>query len=185
MLSEDAKSHLKTLLPPTAFTDWRETLGEDHPALEGLGVNVDREVEVIEAKAEVGAVENEKDKENAMVVDEEPVPHSPPPPNSNPIPDSITQTHPHSSRELSLSFFTDSHFYAALRTFQDHLYLNYFSDAHVQKVKAYQEGIVSGTLAAPWKDKIWERDNPVSIPAEAEHVPAGTGSSTLSGALAG
>lgn len=65
--------------------------------------------------------------------------------------------------EVNLAFFTDPHFLAAERTFQDHLYLNWFSEAHCARVEKFKEGIKSGTLAAPWKDQIWERDN--GIPA--------------------
>ncbi|KAF8152299.1 Asx homology domain-containing protein [Crassisporium funariophilum] len=68
-----------------------------------------------------------------------------------------------SKTELNSSVFSDSHFLAAARTFQDHLYLNWFSSGHVEKVAQFQDGILNGTLAAPWKDEVWERDN---------HVPA-------------
>lgn len=157
-----------TLLPPTAFTDWRERLGEDHPCLEGLDWDVPEEVE--EVKVEVGEEARENENANAMVVDEdEPQSHSLSIPNPKHDPSTKPDTHPapnpHLSRDIAPSFFTDLHFLASLRTFQDHLFLNYFSDAHTQKVKAYKEGIANGTLAAPWKDQVWERDNPVSVPA--------------------
>jgi hypothetical protein len=57
------------------------------------------------------------------------------------------------------SLFTDSHFLAAAHTFQDHLFSDWLSDAHAEKVKKYEEGIRDGSLAAPWKDEVWERDN--------------------------
>jgi hypothetical protein len=62
---------------------------------------------------------------------------------------------------VDTSVFTDAHFLAASRTFQDHLYSysNWLSDAHAEKVGKYEEGIKDGTLAAPWKDEIWERNN--------------------------
>ncbi|KAJ7054477.1 hypothetical protein C8F01DRAFT_1163505 [Mycena amicta] len=56
-------------------------------------------------------------------------------------------------RTLIPSVFTDPHFLAAARTFQDHLFSNWFSDAHTEKLQKYVEGTTAGTLAAPWKDE--------------------------------
>ncbi|KAJ7033465.1 Asx homology domain-containing protein [Mycena alexandri] len=72
---------------------------------------------------------------------------------------------PNRSSPVDISFFTDAHFLAAAHTFQDHLYSNWLSDAHAEKVKKYEQGIRDGTLAAPWKDEVWERDNHVAEPA--------------------
>ncbi|KAF8890505.1 hypothetical protein CPB84DRAFT_1683535, partial [Gymnopilus junonius] len=115
MLSEDARMHLETLLPPTAFTSYEPTLGTDHPLV----------------KAESN---------DMMAVDEKPLAES-------------------SGAELNLGIFNDPHFLAATRTFQDHLYLNYFSESHTAKVEQFQQGIQTGTVAAPWKDEVWMRDN--------------------------
>ncbi|KAJ7322996.1 hypothetical protein DFH08DRAFT_888476 [Mycena albidolilacea] len=41
----------------------------------------------------------------------------------------------------------------------DHLFSDWLSDAHAEKVKKYEEGIRDGSLAAPWKNEVWERDN--------------------------
>ncbi|KAJ7255397.1 Asx homology domain-containing protein [Mycena rebaudengoi] len=60
---------------------------------------------------------------------------------------------------VDTSVFTDAHFLAASRTFQDHLYSNWLSDVHAEKVRKYEEGIKDGTLAAPWKDEVWESNN--------------------------
>ncbi|KAJ7201597.1 Asx homology domain-containing protein [Mycena pura] len=60
---------------------------------------------------------------------------------------------------VDASLFTDAHFLAGARTFQDHLYSNWLSDAQAEKDKRYEQGIRDGTLAAPWKDEVWERDN--------------------------
>ncbi|KAJ7824510.1 Asx homology domain-containing protein, partial [Mycena olivaceomarginata] len=57
------------------------------------------------------------------------------------------------------SLFTDSHFLADVYTFQDHLFSDWLSDAHAKKVKKYEEGIRDGSLAAPWKDEVWGRNN--------------------------
>ncbi|KAG6868893.1 hypothetical protein C0993_008191 [Termitomyces sp. T159_Od127] len=69
---------------------------------------------------------------------------------------------------VDTSVFTDSHFLAAARTLQDHIYSGWMSDSHVQKVAKYEEGIRNGSLAAPWKDELWERNNggprPVTMP---------------------
>ena len=65
----------------------------------------------------------------------------------------------HTDSELNLGIFFDPHFMAASRTFQDHLYLGWFSAAHREKVKSFQEGVRNGTLAAPWKDEVWNREH--------------------------
>ncbi|PPR01543.1 hypothetical protein CVT24_001854 [Panaeolus cyanescens] len=74
--------------------------------------------------------------------------------------------------ELNPGFFADSHFLSAARTFQAHLSLNWFSDSHIARVAEFNSRIKDGTLAAPWKDEVWERSNPTSesttIPQEAE-----------------
>jgi Asx homology domain len=57
------------------------------------------------------------------------------------------------------SFFKDMHFLAALRTFQDHLYMGWMTPSHKKDVETYIQGIHDGTLHAPWKDQVWERDN--------------------------
>ncbi|KAG6867427.1 hypothetical protein C0993_002889 [Termitomyces sp. T159_Od127] len=60
---------------------------------------------------------------------------------------------------VDTSVFTDSHFLAAARTLQDHIYSGWMSDSHVQKVAKYEKGLCNGTLTAPWKDELWERNN--------------------------
>ena len=67
----------------------------------------------------------------------------------------------HTGAELNLNIFSDPHFLAACRTFQDHLYLDWFSASHLEKVKDFQEAVRNGTFAAPWKDEVWERENQV------------------------
>lgn len=62
--------------------------------------------------------------------------------------------------ELNPSIFNDPHFLAAAHTFQDHLYSNWLSDTHSEKVRVFLEGIRDGSLAAPWKDEVWEKDHP-------------------------
>lgn len=83
------------------------------------------------------------------------------------------------SSELNPAFFNDPHFLAACRTFQDHLYLNWFSETHIRKVAKYQQDITDGTMAAPWKDEVWERDNPApvvpNVPLTSSFVLAGCG----------
>ncbi|KAG6833170.1 hypothetical protein H0H87_010558 [Tephrocybe sp. NHM501043] len=63
------------------------------------------------------------------------------------------------NEEVDTSLFTDPHFLAAAHTLQDHIYSGWMSDSHAQKVAKYEEGIRNGTLAAAWKDEVWERDN--------------------------
>ena len=108
MLSGDSQTRLKTLLPPTAFTSYLESLGSDHPSIE-KGMSID----------------------GPQVTD----------------------------AELSPSLFSDPHFLAACRTFQDHLYFGWFSAAHLDKVRDFQENVQNGTLAAPWKDEVWNREH--------------------------
>ncbi|KAJ7154634.1 Asx homology domain-containing protein [Mycena filopes] len=80
---------------------------------------------------------------------------------------------PSGSGHVDPSFFTDAHFLAAARTFQDHIYSNWLSDAHAEKVKKYEQGIRDGTLAAPWKDEVWERDNQLEEPTATTSSRAG------------
>lgn len=58
---------------------------------------------------------------------------------------------------LDPMFFSDSHFLAALRTFQDHLHNGWLTDEHRTKVNRYQAGIEDGTLHAAWKDEAWSQ----------------------------
>ncbi|KAF7348589.1 hypothetical protein MVEN_01376500 [Mycena venus] len=81
---------------------------------------------------------------------------------------------------IDTSLFTDSHFLAAAHTFQDHLFSNWLSDAHAEKVKKYEQGIRDGSLAAPWKDEVWERDNAKEEPT----TPHSQSSSTRAGEAA-
>ncbi|KAE9410434.1 hypothetical protein BT96DRAFT_1011975 [Gymnopus androsaceus JB14] len=87
----------------------------------------------------------------------------------------------HSADQVLLSVFTDPHFLAAAHTFQDHLYSGWLKDDFKAKVTKYEEGIVDGTLAAPWKDEEWERehrldenDASTSSPAKARKTGAKT-----------
>jgi hypothetical protein len=59
---------------------------------------------------------------------------------------------------LHPNLFNDSHFLSAARTFQDQLYSGWMTKTHEAKVEKFQAGIADGTLSAPWKDEVWERD---------------------------
>lgn len=72
---------------------------------------------------------------------------------------------------LDRSMFTDPHFLAAARTFQGHIYSDWMSDAHREKVNKFQAGIRDGTLAAAWKDDVWEMDNKPSQLKSVEKTP--------------
>ncbi|KXN89536.1 hypothetical protein AN958_05562 [Leucoagaricus sp. SymC.cos] len=63
-------------------------------------------------------------------------------------------------RSLNLNIFHDAHFLDAAHTFQDHLFSGWFTAAHHEKLAVYLDGIRNGTLSAPWKDEVWERENP-------------------------
>lgn len=127
MLSGDSQTHLKTLLPPTAFTNYLESLGSDHPSIE----------------------------KGMMDIDDE-------------LPDTTDQQ---TDAELNFSIFSDPHFLAASRTFQDHLYFGWFSAAHHEKVRDFQETVRNGTLAAPWKDEVWNREHRHTLVEEQQLSP--------------
>lgn len=58
---------------------------------------------------------------------------------------------------LDPMFFSDSHFLAALRTFQDHLHSGWLTEDHRVKIDKYRAGIESGTMHAAWKDDAWSQ----------------------------
>jgi len=58
---------------------------------------------------------------------------------------------------LDHMFFSDSHFLAALRTFQDHLHNGWLTEDHRTRIGRYQAGIEDGTLHATWKDEAWNQ----------------------------
>jgi len=65
-----------------------------------------------------------------------------------------------SRRKLNPDIFRDTYFLTAAHTFQDHLFNGWFTKSHKSKLEAYLEGIQTGTLALPWKDEVWEQENP-------------------------
>ncbi|KAJ7595095.1 hypothetical protein C8J56DRAFT_855817 [Mycena floridula] len=64
---------------------------------------------------------------------------------------------------LDPSVFSDPHFLAAAHTYQDQLQAGFMKESHASKVKKFQDGVLEGTLSAPWKDDVWIRDNPASF----------------------
>ncbi|KAF9530075.1 hypothetical protein CPB83DRAFT_811365 [Crepidotus variabilis] len=132
MLSDDAKDRLKILLPQSAFIGFQERLPEDHPI--SATVKQMAAVKSGDANTQVIGGEVAGPSNRAVALHE----------------------------ELDHGFFTDPHLLSAMRTFQDHLYLNWFSSAHQEKVKQFVEGVTNGALSAPKKDEVWERDNIVS-----------------------
>ena len=129
MLSGDSQTHLKTLLPPTAFTNYLESLGSDHPSIEKNMMHIDNELPA------------------------------------------DTDQQQQADAELNLGIFSDPHFLAASRTFQDHLYYGWFSAAHREKVSDFEETVRNGTLAAPWKDEVWNREHHHTIVQEEQLSP--------------
>ncbi|KAF9266975.1 hypothetical protein L218DRAFT_1074809 [Marasmius fiardii PR-910] len=85
-------------------------------------------------------------------------------PNRDPDPDSTT---------VEPNFFTDLHFLAAARTFQDHIYSGWLTEEHKEKVRNWEEDVRDGKLAAPWKDEEWEK-NAAEEAQEAEETAAVT-----------
>jgi len=62
---------------------------------------------------------------------------------------------------LDPMFFSDSHFLAAQRTFQDHLHGGWLTEDHRTKINKYRVGIEDGTLHAAWKDEAWSQSQQV------------------------
>ncbi|KAJ3501142.1 hypothetical protein NLJ89_g9474 [Agrocybe chaxingu] len=169
MLSEAARVELQALLPPTAFVGFKETLGADHPLLHPVdgeellqrpplptsnGTKPEAEgTPQLMLRNDNIEPENPPASPNAMEIDP-PLPPEPQPSNAQ----SVTL------KTLSPTFFNDPHLLAALRTFQDHLYLGWFTEAHMERVRKFEEGIRDGKLAAPWKDEVWEREHGVPLP---------------------
>lgn len=81
---------------------------------------------------------------------------------------------------LDPMFFSDSHFLAALRTFQDHLHSGWLTEDHRTKTERYLEGIKDGTLHAAWKDEAWsqgqvEENIPTASPSRGSVSPSPSG----------
>ena len=114
ILSHESQATLQSLLPPTAFEDFRPGIEPDHPSC-----------------------------------------------SSNSDPDAMAVDSPNigSSSNLDISVFTDPHLLAAAHTLQDHIYTDWMSDCHIEKVQKYEMGVRDGTLSAAWKDDVWERNN--------------------------
>lgn len=60
---------------------------------------------------------------------------------------------------IDISIFTDPHFLAAAHTFQDQLFTGWRTDLHLGKVTKFETGVLDGSLRAPWKDEVWEKQN--------------------------
>ncbi|KIY43187.1 hypothetical protein FISHEDRAFT_53931, partial [Fistulina hepatica ATCC 64428] len=83
---------------------------------------------------------------------------------SHPAADTVSGSQSDSSAPsttLDKNIFTDAHFLAAARTFQDHLASNWLSEAHKEKVQRYEQSVREGTASAPFKDDVWLADHPV------------------------
>ncbi|KAF8987865.1 hypothetical protein BDZ89DRAFT_1152585 [Hymenopellis radicata] len=109
MLSPDSQAVLSTLLPPTAFHDYKSYIDSPHPK-------------------------------------------------------GSSSTQSSSSGVLDLAVFKDSHFNSAARTFQDHIFSGWKTETQAGKVQRYIAGIRDGSLSAPYKDEVWEKDNGVLAP---------------------
>ncbi|KAJ8095329.1 hypothetical protein AAF712_008679 [Marasmius tenuissimus] len=82
----------------------------------------------------------------------------------------------HDPTTVDLNFFSDLHFLAAARTFQDHIYSDWLSDEHKAKVKDWEEAVREGKTAAPWKDEEWEKN--AAAEAEEENETANSNTNT-------
>lgn len=109
-------------------------------------------------------------------------------PSKSPDAMDIDADDPLSSRSpdlLNPSLFTDPHFLASVKTFQDHLYSGWLTDAQREKVRAFQEGVQDGSVHAPWKDEVWERDNAPSVDTHTAPLAANTSTQPESSMRAG
>ena len=43
---------------------------------------------------------------------------------------------------------------------QDHLYTGWMTQKHRDLVRDFRNGVSQGTVHAPWKDEVWDRDHP-------------------------
>ncbi|KAF8910248.1 Asx homology domain-containing protein [Mucidula mucida] len=109
MLSPESQAILSTLLPPTAFHEYKSYVDSTHPK-------------------------------------------------------GSSSTQSSSSGVLDLAVFKDSHFNSAARTFQDHIFSGWKTETQAGKVQRYLDGIRDGSLSAPYKDEVWEKDNGVLVP---------------------
>lgn len=55
--------------------------------------------------------------------------------------------------------FTSPFFLSVARTYQDHLFSGWFGKKAHDEVAQFTFGVQEGTLHAPWKDEVWERDH--------------------------
>ncbi|KIY63885.1 hypothetical protein CYLTODRAFT_425718 [Cylindrobasidium torrendii FP15055 ss-10] len=146
LLDEDARATLSTLLPPTAFDGYINTVDSSHPSLQNAISNP----QIVDPNAM-----------DTSSLD------APAPSTSNTGITARGETTASSGSDLPLSFtanldfsvFKDAHFVSAAHTFQDHIYSGWKTDAHAAKVQKYEDGIRDGSLAAPWKDDVWEREH--------------------------
>ena len=60
---------------------------------------------------------------------------------------------------LDPAVFTSPFFLSAARTYQDHLFSGWFGKKAREEVAQFDSGVRAGTLHAPWKDEVWERDH--------------------------
>lgn len=142
MLSPESRTHLTKFLPPTAFSDYERVLDDpDHPS-HAKELNPTMIIDAPQASSSSHPSHAEESDPASMVVD---------------MPQSSQSSR--SADNVLLSVFSDPHFLAAAHTFQDHLYSGWLNDSFKTKVKEYEDGILAGTLAAPWKDEEWEREH--------------------------
>ncbi|KAI0264921.1 hypothetical protein BC834DRAFT_238456 [Gloeopeniophorella convolvens] len=74
------------------------------------------------------------------------------------------------SRDIDPTHFTDPHFLAAMRTFQDHLFTGWLAPSHARVLAEFEEGVRAGTLHAAWKDEAWDT---TELGVAAEEATAG------------
>lgn len=92
----------------------------------------------------------------------------------------IDQPQPLGDTELNSNIFTDPHLLAAAHTFQDHLHSDWLSKKHIGIVNKFEAGVRDGSLAAPWKDETWERENATPAVKEDQSTPLRKGASVSS-----
>ncbi|KAI0317922.1 Asx homology domain-containing protein, partial [Amylostereum chailletii] len=142
-LPASSRAKLAKLLPPTAFSDHVSMVEPSHPSQLSTAPSSPPRTPPLPPSSPITTTPTS----------------SSPVRRSSPAPMVLDDPDETSVREPITSFFTESHFLAAMRTWQDHLYTGWLTDAHIEKVRVFEESIRAGRTHVPWKDEVWEREH--------------------------
>ena len=136
-LSPEAQQRLVALLPPTAFAAFSPSVPPTH-------------VDYAPPQRD-GAEAAEPADEDRMDIDVQA-----PSGSGSGLPQGAQERTP---ATLDPTVFTSPFFLSAARTYQDHLFSGWFGKKAREEVAQFEAGVRAGTLHAPWKDEVWERDH--------------------------